>query len=411
MKLKSIRDVRDISGKRVLLRVAYDVPLKRRGEHWVVADDRRLSETIPTIEYLLKKRCRIVLMSWLGRPNGKVVESQRMAPVAKRLEKLLRRRVKYVDDCVGPKVHRQLREMKSGEILMLENVRFYHDEERNGKLFSALLAHGYDLICFDAFAQAHRTAASTVGIAKYLPMYAGMLLEKELNALSIVSEKPKKPFVVILGGAKISDKLDVLRHLLSKAQRVLIGGGQANVFMAAKRVPIGKSLVEKKFVDKHSGRRENVIAMAKKMLSKRHNIIMLPVDFLAGSKPQANAQTEVIDVKSWHHIKPQWMFLDIGPKTVATYLAEIKKAGTIFFNGPMGMFEIDQFAFGTKKIAEAVARSKAITVLGGGDTEAVVARYGLDGKFTHVSTGGGAALAYLAGKRLPALEPMIQHKK
>lgn len=408
MELKTIHDINNLSGKKVLLRVAYDIPLQSKGKGWEVADDRRIIETLPTIKYLLKHKCRIVLLSWLKRPDGRVVEKYRMDPVAKRLSQLLKKPVKKLDDCIGPKVFETISAMKPGEIVMLENVRFYPEEEANNRLFSKLLVHGLDLIVFDAFAQAHRVHASTVGIMRLLPTYAGFLLEKELRELKKVSVKPKRPLVVVLGGAKISDKTAVMVELIKTADKILIGGGLANVFLKACRIPIGQSFIEDKFVDKAKRKKISAVKLVRKLLKKYGDKIVLPVDMLAGNKIDQKALVEKIDFEGGQHINNSWLFLDIGPKTIANFLVEIKHARTIFFNGPMGVFEIDKFAFGTKKIAEAIARSKSTSVLGGGDTEMVIAKYKLNGKFTHVSTGGGASLEFLAGNHLPALKYILK---
>lgn len=408
MKLKSIREAKKLKGKKVLLRVAYDVPLKKSGKGWSVADDRRITETIPTIKYLLKNNCKIILLSWLKRPNGKVIEKYRMDPVAKALSKIIKKPVKKLDDCIGPKVFKEIQELKDGELLMLENVRFYPEEMVENKMFSALLVHGLDLICFDAFGQAHRVHSSTTGITKLLPTYAGFLLEKEIKALSKITKKPKKPLVIVLGGAKIFDKVHVLKSLVKIADKILIGGGLANVFLKAARVPVGNSFMEDIFVDKAKRKKVNTVAEARRLLKRYKNKIMLPVDLVAGNKIDKNSLIEVIDLEKKEKINKRWKFLDIGPHTIANYLSEIKKARTIFFNGPMGVFEIEKFAFGTKKIAQAVARAKATTIIGGGDTEIVAAKYNLEKKFNHISTGGGASMEFLAGKELPALKAMIK---
>ncbi|NUM25427.1 MAG: phosphoglycerate kinase [Candidatus Buchananbacteria bacterium] len=409
MKLKSITSVKDLSGKKVLLRVAYDLPLTKKGANYVVADDRRITETLPTIKYLLKNNCKIVLLSWLKRPEGKVVDKYKMDPVAKRLATLIKKPVKKLDDCVGPKVYEAVSRMKNGELIMLENVRFYAEEEKNNKLFSALLAHGFDLVVFDAFAQSHRVHSSTVGITKLLPTYAGLLLEKEITQLSKINKKPKKPLVIVLGGAKISDKVDVLQELVKIADKILIGGGLANIFLKADGTPIGDSFVEDVFVDKAKRKKVNFVSLARTIYRKNKDKIILPTDLIAGNKMDQQALIEIVDVSQKQTINKRWKFLDIGPATIARYLAEIKKAKTIFFNGPMGVFEIDKFAFGTKKIAEAISRNRqAITVVGGGDTEMVLQKYHLEGKFTHVSTGGGASLVFLSGKELPALKSIIK---
>jgi len=404
MRFKSIRSVKNLKGKTVLFRVAYDIPLENKGNGYVVADDRRITETLPTLEYLLKKGCKVVIMSWLKRPAGKVVDKYKMDPVAKALSKLIKLKVKKVNDCIGPKVFQKIQNLKNGEILMLENTRFYPEEEIENKLFSALLVHGIDLICFDAFGQAHRVHSSTTGITQLLPTYSGFLLEKELKALSQINKNPKRPLVIILGGAKISDKINVLQELIKVADKVLIGGGIANVFMKAKRVEVGTSFVEDIFVDKARRKKISSVKIAKKLLKRYKNKIILPVDFVAGNKINQHSLVEVVDLEESEKINKKWKFLDIGPKTIGNFLVEIKRAKTIFWNGPMGVFELDKFAFGTKKIAQAVARAKATTVVGGGDTEVIASKYKLENKFDHISTGGGASLEFLSGKELPALK-------
>ncbi len=408
MKLKSIKEVKNLRNKTVLFRVAYDVPLKEVDGKWQVADDRRIKETLPTLKFLLKNKCRVVVLSWLSRPGGKVVDKYKMDPVAKALSKLIKKPVKKLDDCVGPKVFEKISHLKSGQILMLENVRFYPQEEDNSRIFSKLLVHGIDLICFDAFAQAHRVHSSTVGITHLRPTYAGLLLQKEIKFLTSLSSKPQKPLVVVLGGAKMSDKVAVLQHLVHVADKVLLGGGAANVFLKAKGYQVGKSMVESSFVDKAKRKKINILKVAKKLLKQYPNKILLPVDLISGNKIDEKALVETIDLENKEVINKNHLFLDVGPGTVANYLVELKQAKTIFWNGPMGVFEINKFAFGTKKIAEAIARSKATTVIGGGDTEIVVAKYKLDGKFTHISTGGGASLELLGGKDLPALKSIIK---
>ena len=409
MVLKTLKEAKGLKGKKVLLRVAYDVPLKPQGKGWAVADDRRIAETLPTIKYLLRQDCRIVLLSWLGRPDGKVVEKYKMDPVAKALAKLLGQPVQKLDDCIGPKVFKEIQQLKPGQILLLENTRFYRQEEENDRHFARLLVHGLDLIVFDAFAQAHRVHASTTGILKLLPSYAGFLLEKEIKELSRITRQPKKPLVIILGGAKISDKIAILRHLVKRADYFLIGGGVANVFLKAKKVPIGHSFIQDSFVDGARHKKIKAAKVAKQLYRHHSQKFILPRDLLSANEIAAQALVEMIDLEKKEIINQRWKFVDVGPKTIKEFSAIIKKAKTIFWNGPMGVFEIDKFSLATKKIAQAVAHSRAVSVIGGGDTETVVAKYKLAGKFTHVSTGGGASLEFLAGKELPVL-PFLKKK-
>jgi len=408
MHLKTIKSLKDLKGKKVLLRVAYDVPLKLVGDKWVVADETRIAATLPTLKYLLQKRAKIVLLSWLGRPDGRVVDKYKMDPVAKTLSRLIKKPVKKLDDCIGPKVFAEIQKLKGGQILMLENSRFYPEEEKANKRFAKLLVHGLDLIVFDAFAQAHRIHASTTEITKLLPTYAGLLLEKEVKSLSGLAERPSKPFVVVLGGAKLSDKIGVLNHLVNQADKILIGGAAANVFLKASRVSIGNSFVQDSFVDKAKSKKVSAVKLAKKLLKRYKNKFVLPIDLLATNNLEKHGLVELIDLSEKMSINKSWLFVDIGPKTINEFTKILKKAKTIFWNGPMGVFEIDKFAIGTKKIAQAIASNKNTTIVGGGDTEAVLVQYQLEKKFSHVSTGGGASLEFLAGKHLPALKNIIK---
>jgi len=409
MKLKSIREIKHLKGKKVLLRVAYDVPLKQNGKKWVVADDRRMIATLPTIKYLLRQQCKIVILAgWLGRPSGKVVEKLKMDPVAKTLSKLIGQPVKKLNDCIGPKVFKEIQNLENGEVILLENTRFHPGEEQNDKSLAKLMVHGLDLVVFDAYAQAHRIHSSTTGITKLLPSYAGDLLLKEIKALTKISKNPRKPLVIILGGIKISDKIGTMQTLVKTADSVLIGGGLANVFLKAKGIPVGQSYLQDVFVDKAKRKKVSGVKMAKQLLKRYGSKIVLPIDLIAGNRIDAHALMEVVDLSAGEKINKQWKFLDIGPKTIKTFLPLIKSAKTIFWNGPMGVFEIDRFSNGTEKIARAIGRSKATSVVGGGDTEVVVNKYHLEGKFSHLSTGGGASLEFLAGKELPALKYIIK---
>ncbi len=404
--MKSITELnkKNLSGKKVLLRVAYDAPLKKIGDKWTVADDRRIRETVPTIEYLLKNDCSIVLLSWLGRPKGQVVEKLKMDPVAKVLAKIIKQKVGKTDDCVGRAVVEKINKLKPREILMLENARFHPEEESNDRNFARQLVKGLDLIVFDAFAQAHRIHSSTTGITGLLPTYAGLLLAKELRFFEKLAKKPKRPFVAILAGAKISDKVGAIGRLVKVADKVLVGGGCANVFLKSLNVPVGKSFLEDVFVDKAKRQKADFIQMAKKLLKKYPDKIILPADLIAADKIDAAARTKIIKIGKGQ-IPDDWTFLDIGPETIKLFVNEINQAGTILWNGPMGIFEINKFSAGTKKIAEAVANAKALTIIGGGDTETVAAKYKLEKKFTHISTGGGAMLDFIAsGGKLPGIK-------
>jgi len=402
---KNIRDIKNLKGKKVLVRVAYDISLARENNSWVVPNNYRIMATLPTIRYLLKKGASLVFLSWLKRPDGKVLEKYKMDPIAKELAKLIKKPVKKLDDCVGQKVKDEIAVLKPGELLMLENVRFYPEEMLNDSKFSKKLVQGFDLIVFDAFAQSHRIHSSTVGIMKYLPSYAGLLLEKELKNLDKIINNPQKPLTVVLGGAKISDKINVLKSLIKKADNILIGGGLANAFLKGEGVDIGNSYIEDIFVDKAKRAKIDFVQEAKRVYNDSKNII-LPFDLVVAEKADSKARTRIIDLSSTKSISQKEKFLDIGPKTIKKYCEIIKKSKTVFWNGPMGVFEINQFSQGTRKIAKAVVESKSISIIGGGDTEKIVKNYHLENKFTHVSTGGGAMLEFLAGNELPALKAL-----
>jgi phosphoglycerate kinase len=410
MKLRSIRQAKNLKNKKVLYRVDYNFTLEKKGRGWAAPrHHRRFLETLPTIKYLLKQGCSLVFLSWLKRPNGKVVEQYRMDPVARELANLTNRPVTKVDDCVGPEVQDAIAKLKPQELLMLENVRFHPEEMEGDSQFAKELTKGLDLVVFDAFAQSHRDKPSTTGIMKYLPSYAGFLLENEVKHLQKVTKNPKKPFTIILGGAKISDKINVMRKLIPKADYVLIGGGLANIFFKANNISVGASYVEDIQVSQKSKVKSQKYFIQKaKEIFKNNNNIVLPIDMLAASKMNSRAKTKIIDISAGEKINKNWMFLDIGPKTIKKYNDIIKKSKTILWNGPVGVFEINKFAHGTKMIALTAARSKAICVLGGGDTEGVIRKYHLEGQFTHVSTGGGAMLKFLEGKILPAIKPLIK---
>jgi len=405
MKLNSIKKLKSLHGKKVLMRVAYDITLSKQGKSWSVPDNRRIIATLPSIRYLLKQGCSLVFLSWLKRPDGKIIDKYRMDPVAKELAKLIKRPVSKLDDCIGREVKTKIKNLQPGELLMLENVRFHKQEMSNNAKFAKELSQGLDLICFDAWAQIHRIHASTLGILKHLPAYGGFLLEKEINYLEKITKHPKKPLTIILGGAKISDKINVLKSLAKQADHVLIGGGLANAFFKAQALDIGGSYVEDVFVDQSKRSKIDFVKEAGKIFKNNSNIV-LPLDVIVANKLDAKAKTRIIDLSKPYKITKPEMFLDIGPKTIRYYLSIIKKSKTILWNGPMGVFEIKKFAMGTEKVARAVAKAKGLSIIGGGDTEDVVKDYHLEGKFNHVSTGGGAMLEFLAGKKLPVLEKL-----
>lgn len=388
MAKKTVRDI-DVSGKRVLVRVDFNVPLDKEGN---VSDDTRINAALPTIKYLLENKARVILMSHLGRPKGKVDDRYRMDPVAERLEQLLGSPVRKVDDCVGEEVKAAVSEMNDGDVLLLENVRFYPEEEKNDEKFARQLASLGDIFVNDAFGTAHRAHASTEGVAEFLPAVAGFLMEKELDMLGRLLGSPSRPFIAVIGGAKVSDKIAVIDNLLEKVDVLLIGGGMANTFLKAKGYEVGQSLLEPDKVD---------LAAELMRKAKNRNVeLLLPLDVVVAPAASPDAQASVVPVDK---IPGDTMVLDIGPETSKVYGDRIKNAATVVWNGPMGVFEMEPFAAGTMAVAEALAESSALSVIGGGDSVSAVKKAGVGDKITHISTGGGASLEFLEGKVLPGV--------
>ncbi len=381
--IPTLKDLPIRAGKKVLVRADLNVPLK----DGKVSDDTRIRESLPTINYLLKKKAIVLLLSHLGRPAG-VDESLRMDPVAARLEMLLKRHVLKLDDCVGSEVDDAVNEMHSGDVAVLENVRFHEEEEANDDSFARALAEPADFYVNDAFGSSHRAHASIVGVPKYIPSAAGLLLQKEITMLDRALS-PKRPFVVVLGGAKVSDKIGVIENLAKKADRVLVGGAMMFTFLKALGKNVGKSRLE-----------QDKVGEAKGILRKFGRKIVLPVDVVVAERAGSGAKSKVVSCDA---IPKGWIGLDIGPKTMKLFESGLKKAKCVVWNGPMGMFEVARFAKGTNEIAKFIAKLKATTIVGGGDTAAAVRKLGLAGKFSHVSTGGGASLEFLEGKNLPGI--------
>ena len=385
---RTIRDV-DPSGKKVLVRVDLNVPLA----DGAVADDSRIEAALPTIHYLLEHRAAVALCSHLGRPKGPDAKLS-LRPVARRLGELLGREVALLPDAVGPAVREAISGLRPGDVVLLENVRFHPEEEKNDPVFARELARGYDLYVNDAFGAAHRAHASTEGAAKLLPAYAGLLLEKELVALGGLLSAPARPFLAIIGGAKVSTKIDVLRALLARVDALAIGGGMANTFLLATGRKIGRSLAEPDRADEARAILADARAQGKRVLLPE-DVLCAPAADMAGARSAS--------VKGVDDVAEDMAIVDIGPRTIQRYAEEIGRAKTIFWNGPLGVFEIPAFASGTKRVAELLASSGATTIVGGGESVQALDELGLADKMTHVSTGGGASLELIEGKTLPGV--------
>jgi phosphoglycerate kinase len=385
---KTLKDM-NFKGKKVLVRVDFNVPLK----DGVVGDKTRIKAALPTIEYLIKEEAKVLLISHLGRPGGEPKDDLRMDPVAKALANLLNREVKKADDCIGEEVKKAADNLENGEVLVLENSRFHAGEKANDPEFAKELASLADLYVNDAFGAAHRAHATTVGVTEYLPAAAGFLMQRELNALGEVMENPESPFVAIMGGAKVSDKIDVIKNLINKVDKLIVAGGIANTFLLAKGYEVGDSLVE---ADK--------VELAKELMAEAEEKgveIVLPIDVVIADdfSNDANTQTVAAD-----EIPAGWQVLDCGgPQSLENYKEIIKNAKTVIWNGPLGVFEMEKFAHGTVELAKALAESDAHSVIGGGDSAAAINQAGVADKMSHISTGGGASLMFFEGKELPGV--------
>ena len=392
MNKKTVRDI-DLKGKKVFVRCDFNVPMD---ENQNITDNTRIVAALPTIKYLLEQNCKIILASHLGRPKGEFKPEYSLKPVAKELSKLLNKEVIMANDVIGEDAMKKASELKEGEILLLENVRFHREETDNDPEFAKKLASMAEVFVNDAFGTAHRAHASTAGIADYLPAVAGFLIEKELKFLGEAINNPERPLVAILGGAKVSDKIGVIDNLLEKVDTLMIGGGMTYTFFKAQGYEVGKSICE---LDK--------LDLAKELMEKAKNKgvkLMIPVDTKVGK--EYSADTESKTVKSTE-IPADWEGLDIGEETIKLYSEELQKAKTVIWNGPLGVFEFPQFAIGTNAIAKVLADLDATTIIGGGDSAAAVKKAGLEDKMTHISTGGGASLEFIEGKKLPGIECLM----
>ena len=392
MNKKTVRDI-DLKNKKVLVRCDFNVPMD---ENRNITDNRRIVAALPTIKYLLEQNCKIVLCSHLGRPKGEFKEEFSLKPVAKELSRLLGKDVIMANDVIGPDAKNKAENLKNGEIMLLENVRFHREETDNDPNFSKELASFGEIFVNDAFGTAHRAHASTEGVTKYLPAVSGFLIEKELKFLGESLNNPERPFVAILGGAKVSDKIGVIDSLLEKVDTLMIGGGMAYTFFKAQGYEVGNSLCEPDKCD---------LALKLMEKAKEKNVkFMLPIDTKIGKEFKPDTESKTV---GWKEIPEGWEGFDIGEKTIEMFKEELKNAKTVIWNGPLGLFEFDQFAIGTNEIAKDLATLNATTIIGGGDSAAAVEKAGLGDKMTHISTGGGASLEFLEGKKLPGIEALM----
>jgi len=392
--LSCLRDikVKELENKKVLVRVDFNVPLD---DNLQVRDDTRIIAALDTIKYLLSSNCTIILMSHLGRPKGEIVDRLRLDPVARYLEKLLKVKITKLNDCIGEAVEKAVSESEPGEVILLENLRFHEEEEKNNISFAKKLAVLADIYINDAFGAAHRAHASTTGVTEYLPSYAGLLIEKEVNSLDKLLVDPEKPFISIIGGAKVSGKIEVLEKLVKICDVLLIGGGMAYTFLAAKGYEVGKSILEKDYIE--------YVKKINDEAEAKNKEVVIPVDSLVTKEFKDDAESFNVPVDQ---IEPDMIGMDIGENTINLFKQKISNAKTIFWNGPLGVFEMEKFSRGTNQIAQKIADlgHKSFSVVGGGDSIAAINKFGLADSISHISTGGGASLEYLGGKKLPGLE-------
>ncbi len=389
----TVRDI-DVSGKRVLVRVDFNVPLDEKTG--AITDDSRIRATLPTIKYLIERGARVILASHLGRPDGKVVDNLRLTVVAQRLSQILGKQVGITKNCIGAETEKTVASLRSGDVVLLENLRFDPAEERDSSNFARALAKLADIYVNDAFGASHRSHASIVGVTEYLPSVAGLLLEKELETLGSILKDPAHPFGGLVGGAKVSDKVGMLENIMGKVDTLLIGGGMAATFLKAKSCEVGLSLIEADRLDTAASLMEKAARNGVRLL--------LPVDVVVVDKINAEAKGKTVSIEN---IAPRQRIVDIGSQTIKNFYEELRKCKTVFWNGPMGIYEIPQFAEGTQAMAKFLANIEATTIIGGGSTAEIVTNMGLTDKMSFVSTGGGASLSFLGGKKLPGVEALL----
>ena len=397
MNKMTVRDI-EVEGKIILVRVDFNVPLNEKTGD--ITDDTRIQATLPTIRYLIERKARVILISHLGRPKGKIVDELRLTVLAQRLSQILGQQVGVATNCIGPEVEKSVESLESGDVLLLENLRFHSDEETGSASFAQALSRLADIFVNDAFGTSHRAHASIAGIANYLPAVAGLLLEKEVDTLGSLLENPAHPFAALLGGAKVSDKVGMLENIMNKVDSVLVGGGMAATFLKAKSYEVGSSLVESDRLDFAAKLMEDV--------AKNGVNLFLPVDVIIANELSDKAKVEAVSIEN---IPPHSGIVDIGPQTIKNFSEELQRCKTVFWNGPMGICEIPQFAEGTKNIAKLLANLNATTIIGGGSTAEVVTEMKLANKVSFVSTGGGASLRFLSGETLHGVEVLLDKRR
>ena len=404
---KTLRDI-DLAGKRVIHHCDFNIKLKQNGiGETVPVSDVRIKAYFPSIFYLLEQKAKILFISYLERPGGKIVPELSTAPVARRLSQLINREVKHLPELVGPKVKKFVDQMKPGEMVMLENTRFYPGEEADDDSFSKKIADNADLMVMDGFGHAHRIHASVTGVPRHIPAVAGLYLEGEMKVFDKLKANPQRPLALIVGGTKVYDKIKAIRHLIKKADCVLVGGAVANNFLRAKGVKIEKSFMEEPFVDKAKKTKIDPVEECKKLLEEYQDKIVVPDDFIAADDIKEPKKKKIVDLKKGNKLPKGWAFLDIGPRSLRRFVKDIKQSKTVFWDGPIGKYEDPRFRQGTLKVAEAVADFPEVSILAGGDTAALAENFGLIFRYSHVSVAGGATLQYIADRPMPGIEALL----
>lgn len=404
---KTLRDI-DLTGKRVIHHCDFNIKLKQNGVgETVPVSDVRIKAYFPSIFYLIEKKCKIIFISYLERPGGKVVKELSLAPVAQRMSELINREVKHLPELVGSRVQKFISEMKPGEMVMLENTRFYPGEEADDDKFAKAIADNADLMVMDGFGHAHRVHASVTGIPRHIPSVAGLYMEGEMKVFDKLKANPQRPLMLIVGGTKVYDKIKAIKHLINKADKVLVGGAVANNFLKAKGIEIEKSFLEEPFVDKAKKTKIDPVEECKKLLEEYPDKIVVPDDFVAGDDVKEPKKRKLVDLEKDEKLPEGWAYLDIGSRSKDKFIKIIKESKTVFWDGPIGKYEDSRFREGTLRVAEAVAEYPEVSILAGGDTAALAENFGLIFRYSHVSVAGGATLQYIADRPMPGIEALL----